>query len=813
MNTRFWIALAGVVLAQLFGSTHAVAAIYTGSVRGYLEEWLSVTLAVDTQYTIGMTGTSGVAGYAGYYLYDSSKTTSVTSGYAYSTASTASPYALKAGTYWIKVWGNNSSATGTYTITTSEVAAPLANDGASNGSKSTALTAGLGAANTGHIGYLDGNTHNWEDWWKITLPSDGLLALDFVLSGNSDLFLASSGYYLYSVNDRLEDSTTSLASSRTPVNLKAGTYYLRLWVNSSYQYASYSFTPTLSVAPLANDSEQNDSKAAAQNASLNAANTGHIGYDADSHDSEDWWKIILPSDGLLALDFVLSGKSDLFLASSGYYLYSVNDRLEDSTTSLASSRTPVNLKAGTYYLRLWVNSSYQYASYSFTPTLSVAPLANDSEQNDSKAAAQNAALNAANTGHIGYDADSHDSEDWWKITLPGDDTLTLNFETSGTSSLFQASTGYYLYDSNDSVKKSASGLASSGGSVDLKAGTYYLRIWINSSYQYGSYAFTPSLKTNTGTTTTTSTTTTTTTTTTSTTTTTIAPVTTTTSLMGLGAWTVYGTSSLQGGTLTIGDYIGYDTGDADHDGNPYNVWYAGSASAQSGGDYDEAVSVQEFSAPLTLSWTGCFPETSQGYNNIILGRRNPAFTGSANSKQYPISQEFGFSTRWDMPGLNTTVLVNGTADVQRVTSAMATSSGYCSDYRIEWADNLLKFYYDGTKVREQAYPYGGPIGIVVRSFEKPHTFTALSMKTGTSAADTNAKSDCLFDWAESSYSALFSPKAASMSFGPYYLRHYTGTNAYLAVTSGSLVYLGPLSGDQILDLGLASTWYATADCH
>jgi len=45
------------------------------------------------------------------------------------------------------------------------------------------------------------------------------------------------------------------------------------------------------------------------------------------------------------------------------------------------------------------------------------------------------------------------------------------------------------------------------------------------------------------------------------------------------------------------------------------------------------------------------------------------------------------------------------------------------------------------------------------------------------------------------------------------LRFYSQTNSYLAVTSNSFVYLGPLSGNQMLDLGSATTWYATAGCN
>ena len=302
----------------------------------------------------------------------------------------------------------------------------------------------------------------------------------------------------------------------------------------------------------------------------------------------------------------------------------------------------------------------------------------------------------------------------------------------------------------------------------------------------------------------------------STSTTAATTTTTATSLLSLGAWKVYGTASLQGSTLTIGDNIGNDTADTDKDGNPYNTWFAGSVSGQTGGDYDEAVSVQEFSPPLKLSWTGCFPETTQGYNNIVLGRKNTLFTGLPNSQQYPIIQEFGYQTRWDKTGLNTTVLSNGAFDVQQVTGASVTSSGYCVDYRIEWADNLLKFYYNGAKVREQAYTYVAPVSVVVRSFEKPHTMTAISMETGTStttsATSANSKSDCLFNWAETNIPNAFTPRAQSQTSEPFYYRFYP-PGTFLAVGTGTLFYLGPLTDNQAVDLGSVSTWYATAGCN
>ena len=76
--------------------------------------------------------------------------------------------------------------------------------------------------------------------------------------------------------------------------------------------------------------------------------------------------------------------------------------------------------------------------------------------------------------------------------------------------------------------------------------------------------------------------------------------------------------------------------------------------------------------------------------------------------------------------------------------------------------------------------------------------------------------DCLFDWAETAYPSDLMPRGvASQSVAPYYLRYYSQSRAYLGTSSedGHVYYLGPLSGDRILDLGAVSTWYAAAGCN
>jgi lysyl endopeptidase len=74
--------------------------------------------------------------------------------------------------------------------------------------------------------------------------------------------------------------------------------------------------------------------------------------------------------------------------------------------------------------------------------------------------------------------------------------------------------------------------------------------------------------------------------------------------------------------------------------------------------------------------------------------------------------------------------------------------------------------------------------------------------------------ECLLNWAEGAYSALFSPSGAISQFqSPYTYRYYRDTNAYAGVslTDNHVYYLGP---DGVLeDVGDLSGWLTTASCH
>jgi len=95
------------------------------------------------------------------------------------------------------------------------------------------------------------------------------------------------------------------------------------------------------------------------------------------------------------------------------------------------------------------------------------------------------------------------------------------------------------------------------------------------------------------------------------------------------------------------------------------------------------------------------------------------------------------------------------------------------------------------------------------------SYTVRLVRAGQAGGTSTAMSDCLFNWAERTYSEWLAPSGAiSNTSGDYYYRYYTTSNAYLATQNSDnhVYYLGILSGYNIMDLGALSGWLASAAC-
>jgi len=99
------------------------------------------------------------------------------------------------------------------------------------------------------------------------------------------------------------------------------------------------------------------------------------------------------------------------------------------------------------------------------------------------------------------------------------------------------------------------------------------------------------------------------------------------------------------------------------------------------------------------------------------------------------------------------------------------------------------------------------------SQNKPSTVTMPLQPGG--ACQVISRSDCFFDWLEVAYQSIFGTYgAATLTIDPYTYRYYPNSNTYIATSTGDRAYyLGPLSGNAVMDIGSLTELSARAACN
>lgn len=231
-----WGLLSGPVLALDFSST------FTPPVPAPVAEALhSFTLNDDAEIKIFSTLTEGATcNNSGFSITAADGVTDVVrSGFAACSPTTRSgPWALKAGSYVLKLWHNGGG--GTYQARMQTVSSALAADAEPNASPAQAMYLNaLGGRATGHLGYTDAVSADSVDYYQVNLPVAGGLALSLT----ADATLPSSGR---SITVYAADGSTVVPDTSA---LQAGSYLVA--VNADTQrvqgYGGYTlqsqFTP------------------------------------------------------------------------------------------------------------------------------------------------------------------------------------------------------------------------------------------------------------------------------------------------------------------------------------------------------------------------------------------------------------------------------------------------------------------------------------------------------------------------------------------------------------------------------------------
>lgn len=518
------------VACLLAGAAVAGAQTFTGSldVAATPTQLIPITLAKDGRMSLSITvgpylnlnANAAVGVNQGVIVYDSTGTNPLygaTQGQG--STSTHVVKGLSAGSYVVRLTaiGNvQGLGWGDYTLVAAETPDPLENDLEPNNNFDHALLATLSSEATGHLGYLGPQSVvDKQDYWRVSLPSDGTLHLDITtgvqLNLNQDTSVGASGGVMVYDSDRTTVFYSATQGQNTTnthsiPKLKAGVYYLRLVVlgpDRSY-YGSYRLTPRHTPEAVANDAEPNDQPSEHGLLTLNSQVTGHLGYygggNGNSTDAQDWWRVTLPHAGNLELEVATSALLNLNAnaavgANNGVMVFD-----SDATTVLFGASQPQNstnthvaqrLKPGIYYVRMTkIDQASLYGGYRLTPRLVAVP--EDLEPNDQVTEAASAALGTLVGGNLGYRGGGQgviqDQLDWWKFTMPRTGQVQLVIITVGNLNLNAntgagVSEGITIFEALPGGEVGARRFGTSQGqgttntyALNLGAGSYYLRL-------------------------------------------------------------------------------------------------------------------------------------------------------------------------------------------------------------------------------------------------------------------------------------------------------------------------------------------------
>ncbi|MBP6356362.1 MAG: T9SS type A sorting domain-containing protein [Paludibacter sp.] len=288
-------------------------------------------------------------------------------------------------------------------------------------------------------GTLSDATGQKENWYKISVTENGAISLDITPGAGLNINYIS----LYTLKDgsaSVERKFVYIGTeqkSLTENNVAAGTYYvkiLRSSGNGGYTL-KYNFTKNSYI----NDSEPNNAIKTGSLLTSGSTVQGQLGYyynNADI-DTEDWYKIEVPSNGTINLEMIPGSGLNINYIS----LYTLKDgsaSVERKFVYIGTdqkSLTENNVAAGTYYvkiLRSSGNGGYTL-KYNFTKN----SYKNDTEPNNTYQQGQPLTINETVTGHLGYSYhfSDIDNNDWYRLTIKEKGVVNFKIKPDTASSI------------------------------------------------------------------------------------------------------------------------------------------------------------------------------------------------------------------------------------------------------------------------------------------------------------------------------------------------------------------------------------------
>ncbi|GEM_PF-5377222 len=292
-----------------------------------------------------------------------------------------------------------------------------------------------------------------EDWYYLTLQENGLLQVSVENTGEANTFLGSlSGMEIYNSDfEKLTYGSTispNYSRSTDELSIENGLrYYISVGTSDDGHKAPYLLRTNFQSRSIIDQFETNDLKSNASLLEVNQSYEMTIGY---AGDTEDWYKIDIPSDGILRLEIVNLNKANVALGRIGSVEITSNNQLSIKSfgsiwPNYVSEMSSKVVRAGEQlHLSIQRHDTFNKAPYRVTSYFEPTGYTDTSENNNSSSTASTLEIDGSLEATAGYD---QDTKDWYVFIPPSDGLIQFQVSNLNESGLIYGDLGdAIMYD-------------------------------------------------------------------------------------------------------------------------------------------------------------------------------------------------------------------------------------------------------------------------------------------------------------------------------------------------------------------------------
>lgn len=333
-------------------------------------DWFAIEIPENGELNLTATPVNGTYIYV--HLYDNNGTTQLAVNNS-NKRFTVSKDGLAKGTYYVKIRAYYNNQFAPYNLTSELVQPDEPEDAEPNNNRETALALPVNSTVTGHVGYYYNLKRDTSDWYKLTIPDDGMVELTCTPTNGTHAYV-----YLYD-NDGVTTLKSGYSNNTFKISydgLAKGTYYVQVRAYYSNDFAPYILTDSLKLYNATADYVDNDLPYKALTLPPNKPTGGHVGFYYDKkRDPVDWWKINYTGTGDLSV--VLNFERNM---GSGAYPFTYLNIYSDTTKSPLFSQYTNNgnvtanfttMSKGTLWVKINCYYNNEFSAYTLTPAFVV----------------------------------------------------------------------------------------------------------------------------------------------------------------------------------------------------------------------------------------------------------------------------------------------------------------------------------------------------------------------------------------------------------------------------------------------------------